>query len=296
MSNPIVSIIIPTYKRPQYLEETLVSIMEQTYQDFEVLVIDDGTPNYENEAVCARFDKVKYFKIKNSGGPAMPRNVGILKATGKYIALVDDDDIWLPKKLEIQVAILDENPNFGLVHSCCEVIDENGNLKNSIIGRPGSPAVKHGNVSMRMMGNWTIMMSTPLVRKEIIEKVGLFNEKMPPAGEDVEYWVRCSFFTDFYYIDEPLVHYRIHTNNISTGAKGYMDISLYLKNNLVEFKKRKIINSDEYGILLNTLCGMQIKMLKKNYCKSLTNLFKLKPFWMFRWASAKLFLFILIKR
>lgn len=295
-NQPIVSVIIPTYKRTDYLKLTLQSIQNQTFKDFEIIVVDDGTPNEENFFLCQTFEKVKYIKIENSRGPAKPRNVGIREAKGKYIAFVDDDDLWLPSKLEKQVAVLDNNPDFGLVHCCCQIIDENGIDKKEIIGRPGSPDVKHGDVSMRMMGNWTIMMPTPLVRKSIIEKVGFFNEEIPPAFEDIEYWTRCSFFTSFNYIDEPLVHYRVHTNNISTDAKGHEDLSLYFKKDLLTFKSKDIITVYQYNFLLNNLCRMQLKMIKKYSFKSMLNLFSLNPFWMFRWNNLKLLLFILLKR
>ena len=160
MQNPLVSIIIPTYKRTDYLKLTIRSILDQTFQDFEIIVVDDGTPTDENRLLCEQFQKIVYIKIENSKGPAKPRNVGIKQAKGKYIAFVDDDDIWLPEKLQKQVNVLDNNPDFGLVHSCCQVINGQGIVKNEIVGRPGNPQVKHGDVSMRMIGNWTVMMPT----------------------------------------------------------------------------------------------------------------------------------------
>jgi glycosyltransferase involved in cell wall biosynthesis len=160
MQKPLVSVIIPTYNRANYLKLTIGSIMNQSFLDFESNVVDDGSPNDEAQLVCKNFEKVAYYKMKNSGGPAKPRNFGIQKAKGKYIAFVDDDDIWLPTKLEKQVAILEQNQDFGLVHGCCEIIDEKGVLQNRIIGRPGTPEVKHGDVKLRMMGNWTVMMPT----------------------------------------------------------------------------------------------------------------------------------------
>lgn len=293
---PSVSIIIPTFNRAKYLNLTLQSIAQQTYQDFEVIVVDDGTPNDENESICSKFDKVRYFKIKNSGGPATPRNVGIQKALGKYLAFVDDDDLWLPQKLDIQVKILDTNPDFGLVHSCCQVINEHGILQNKIIGRPGSIDVKHGDVRMRMIGNWTIMMPTPLVRKDVIKNTGFFNEIIPPALEDVEYWTRCSFITKFYYIDEPLVQYRLHSDNISSENKKYADLPVYLKNVLINFFSEKRINKDQYRMLIKSLCAMQIKMIKKYSYKSIYNLFILNPFWICQHKNLKLLIFMLIKR
>ena len=296
MSYPLVSIIIPTYDRTDFLKLTIESVINQTYENIEIIVIDDGTPHDGNLLLCQTFEKVKYIKIENSGGPAKPRNVGINLAKGKYAAFIDDDDLWLPHKIETQVNILEQNPEFGLVHSCCQVINENGVIQAQIAGRPGSIDVKHGDVSMRMMGNWTLMTPSVLLNKTIVDKVGLFNEEMPSAGEDAEYWIRCSFFTEFYYVDEPLVQYRIHNNNISAEAKGYADLSLFLKKVLTKFNSEKIINNIQYNILLNNLCAMQIKMVKKFSYKSVLNLFVLNPFWMFKWGNLKLLTFILIKR
>jgi glycosyltransferase involved in cell wall biosynthesis len=201
MSIPIVSIIIPTYNRTKYLALTLESISLQTCQDFEIIVIDDGSSDDEAKLLCKRYEKVKYIKISNSGGPAKPRNIGIQNSKGRYLAFVDDDDLWMPNKLEKQIEILDNNPDFGLVHSCCEVIDENGVSKDKIVGRPGTLGLKHGDVSLRMIGNWTVMMPTSFVRKEVVSKVGFFNEEIIPALEDVEYWSRCCFLTNFFFID-----------------------------------------------------------------------------------------------
>jgi glycosyltransferase involved in cell wall biosynthesis len=293
MSHPLVSVIIPTYKRTHYLKLTLESIQNQTFQDFEVLVVDDGTPGDENQELSKLFDKVRYIKIENSGGPAKPRNIGIKEARGKYLAFVDDDDLWLPAKLETQVAVLERNSDFGLVHSCCDVIDENEMPLNEIIGRPGSPDVKHGDVSMKMMGNWTVMMPTSIVRKEIIEKIGFFNEQMPSAGEDTEFWTRCSFVTNFYYIDQPLVQYRIHSNNISSDNLKYLQLPLYLKKVLQEQLHLRRITKKQYYFLLNSLCKMQIKTVKTSFSKTFENLFLLDFLWLFKTNNCKMLIYIL---
>ncbi|WP_310556211.1 glycosyltransferase family A protein [Flavobacterium sp.] len=289
----VISIIIPTYKRTDYLKLTLQSVLNQTFQSFEIIVVDDGSPTDENEKICSQYAKIKYIKIKNSGGPAKPRNIGIKAAKGKYIAFVDDDDIWLPTKLEKQVAILEQNPDFGLVHSCCELIDEKGITKNEIIGRPGTPDVKHGDVSMRMMGNWTVMMPTPLVRKEVLDKVGFFNEEMPPAGEDVEYWTRTSFYTKFYYLVEPLVQYRVHSNNISNEKAKYLQLPLYLKFVLKQQLELKRIDKKQFQLLFNNLCKMQIRTIKTSFFKTIKYLFILDFFWIFKFNNIKMMIYIL---
>lgn len=293
MSYPLVSVIIPTYKRTDYLKLTLESIQNQFFQDFEIIVVDDGTPGDENQKLCATFDKVQYIKIPNSGGPATPRNEGIKLSKGKYLAFVDDDDIWLPNKLEVQVNILENNPDFGLVHGCCEVIDEKGVLQNRIIGRPGTPDVKHGDVSLRMMGNWTVMMPTPLVRKEVIQENGFFSETIPAGLEDVEYWTRCGFETKFYYFDKPLVEYRVHSDNLSADKTKYIELQLYLKQILNEKYLLGRINKKDFNKLLNYLCHAQIKMVKGNLFVVLRNLFLLDRFWIFGVNNCKMLVYIL---
>lgn len=293
MQNPLVSIIIPTYNRVFFLRKTLQSINNQTYQNYEVFVIDDGSTNNEAEEVCKLFPKVYYFKIENSGGPAKPRNTGIQKATGKYLAFVDDDDIWLPNKLAIQTAILEQNLDFGLTHGCCEIINEEGVLQNRIIGRPGTPEVKHGDVKMRMIGNWTVMTPTSFVRKEIVDRVGFFNEDMPSAGEDTEFWVRCSFETKFYYINEPLVHYRVHSNNISANKRKYLLLPLYLKSVLNFNLSRNTVSKTQYLLLQDNLCKMQIKKAKYGFFITIKNLFLLDFCWILKKNNFKMLVYIL---
>jgi glycosyltransferase involved in cell wall biosynthesis len=293
MSHPLVSVIVPTYKRTDFLKLTLQSILNQTFQDFEVLVIDDGTPNEENFLLCQTMNKVRYIKIKNSGGPAKPRNIGITEAKGKYLAFVDDDDLWLYNKLEKQVAVLEDNPDFGLVHCCCRIIDKYGIKKDEIIGRPGRLDVKHGDVAMRMMGNWTIMMPTPLVRKKIIEIGGYFNENISGTFADVEFWTKLSFYTKFYYIDEPLVNYRAHDQNMSNNKYADIQLPICLKEILKGQLFSKRITNKQYLFLLNNLCKMQIKMMQISFFKPFKNLFLLDYLWVFKRNNCKLIIYIL---
>ena len=292
MKHPLVSVIIPTYNRTDYLKITLNSVLSQTYKNIEIIVVDDGSEGDANKTLCDSFSNVIYIKIKNSGGPARPRNTGIKAAKGELIGFTDDDDIWLPQKLEKQVSTLVDHLDYGLVHGPCIVIDEHGNKSNEIIGRPGSLLVKHGDVRLRMMGNWTLMMPTPLVRSEVIKKVGFFNEKIPSALEDVEFWVRCSFSTSFYYLDEPMVHYRKHGSNISTNRKKYIDLPLFLFDVLKE--RTAIVTIKEFRIMRSNLCAMQAKMVKYHFIKTLSYLFKINSFWFLNFNHTKTLVKMLI--
>ncbi len=284
---PTVSVIIPTYNRPKYLKLTLQSILDQTYKDIEIIVVDDGSPNDAAEMVCKPLEKVSYYKIENSGGPAKPRNFGISKARGKYIAFTDDDDIWMPDKLEQQVDILDSDSDYGLVHGYCEVINEDGELTGEVVGKPGSPDVKHGDVKLGMIGNWTLMTATPLLRKIIVDEVGAFNEQMPPAGEDVEYWTRCSMITKFYYLDKALVRYRKHSGNISSLDKHYINVPVYLKTVVNNYYDQNTISKEDRKQMIINLSLSQAKYVKKNLLKTLYNLCIINPFWMLNFRVVK---------
>ena len=106
MKNSFISVIVPTYNRADLISETIESILNQTYKYFELIIVDDGSTDNTEEVIRKFKDsRIKYIKTDNWGGPARPRNTGIKKTKGEYIAFCDDDDIWLPKKLEKQIRV-----------------------------------------------------------------------------------------------------------------------------------------------------------------------------------------------
>ena len=285
-----VSVIIPTYNRVEFLKLTLESVINQTYKLIEIIVVDDGSTNTETADLCSNYKNIKYIKIENSGGPAQPRNIGIANATGMFLAFLDDDDIWLPNKIEEQVQVLEQHLDYGLVHCHCNVIDENGKLTNKVVGKPGNVDVKHGDVKLKMIGNWTLMMPTPLLRKSVLDNVGFFNTNIPAALEDVEFWTRCSFYTKFYYIDKPLANYRVHSSNISASNINYADLPIYLKGVLKTQLLDKIITKNEYKKLLQNLCFSQAKNVKAYPLITFLNLYKINPLWMVNFRILKVIL------
>ncbi len=293
MSKPLVSVIISTYKRTNFLKIAIESVINQTFQDFEIIVVDDGTPNEDNLLLCNRYNKVKYIKIDNSGSPTKPRNIGIRESVGEFITFLDDDDIWEPNKIEILFNILNENPKFGLAHHYCSLIDENGLTLKGFVGRPGKIEDKHGDISMKMIGNYTVS-DYPLCRSEIIKRIGFFNENMKAAGEDVEYWNRASFFTKFYYVDLPLTRYRVHSaNNSVINLRYYLKLNIFNKKFLHDFMIKGIITESSYKKLIQSLIRNQIKMCKQGLIVNFYYLFKLNKFWFLSFYNIKLMVFVL---
>jgi glycosyltransferase involved in cell wall biosynthesis len=280
-SSPLITVIVTTYNRPEYLKLTLESVVKQTYKNIEIIVVDDGSIGEKNQIVCKQFKNINYIKNINSKTPAVGRNIGVKESKGVYIAFLDDDDIWIPNKIEIQQQILENNPDFGLVHSPCQIIDSDGKLNSEIIGESFEWRNKHGDISLTMLGNFGLMMPTPLIRKSVIEKVGLFNEKMKPAGEDTEFWCRCSFETKFFYYPKSLAYYRIHSRNISQNKKNYANLPLILSKIALKQKLVNRIDSKQYKLLLKNCIRAQLKFKKKYFFKTLMNLFQIDCFWIF---------------
>lgn len=214
MANPTVSIVIPAYNAAIYLHKTIESILQQSFQDFEVLVVNDGSTDETAKCVLGFTDcRVKLINQENQGC-ATARNTGILSAEGKYIAFLDSDDLWEQTKLEKQVQYLDKNINFGLVYTWVDFSDQEANPTGKV-----RKVFAEGNVFHDMLtGNVISCGSVPLVRRECFDAVGLFDTDLWTA-EDKDLWLRISTRYPFGLIKEPLVYYRQHPN--SKSSKGF---------------------------------------------------------------------------
>ncbi|WP_427161674.1 glycosyltransferase family 2 protein [Aliinostoc sp. HNIBRCY26] len=211
---PKVSVIIPAYNAMAFLPTTLESVLKQTFNDYEVIVINDGS----SDGIIDWFTQVTDIRVKlisqENQGPAAARNHGINQAQGEYLAFLDADDIWAENKLEKQVNILDENPTVGLVYSWVGSIDSQGNIgnkvrKNNAEGRVWETIIEHNIIECG---------SNPMVRRICFEKVGVFDHRLAYA-QDWEMWVRVASRYQFQVINETLVYYRSHPNNRSKNWK-----------------------------------------------------------------------------
>lgn len=174
-TEPIVSIITPCYNSQDYIEETIQSVLDQTYQHWELIICDDcSTDNSAKiiQSYVATDSRIKYLKTsKSSGSPTLPRNVAIKFAVGKYIAFLDSDDLWYPHKLDRQVEILESNKNAAIVFSFYEKINESGQRRGRIIKSPDTINYKqllYGNV----IGCLTGMYDTTKVGKILLRQTG----------------------------------------------------------------------------------------------------------------------------
>jgi glycosyltransferase involved in cell wall biosynthesis len=205
-----VSIIIPAYNSEKYIAETLRSVLAQTYKNYEIIVVDDGSSDGTLSIAKSFEPKVKVL-VKANGGPASARNLAIKNSKGDYIAFLDSDDLWVEGKLEEQVAFLDENPEVGLVYGEALMFTETQGEKRigDKIGYTSDPSFR-----LLLFGDY-IPNSTVVIRRICLEKVGLLNESRELIGvEDYEYWMRIAKHFPMAGISRPLAYYRIREGSL----------------------------------------------------------------------------------
>ena len=210
---PKVSVIIPTHNRPVYLRSAITSVLNQTYKDFEIIVVDDASED-DTEQVVAAFGepRIRYFRHETGKGDGGARNTGIAHARGDYIGFLDDDDQWLPEKLALQIAVLENSQARvgGVYTGHFDISGSDGRITNV------SYPIRRGDLSQYALIESCIITSCVLLRKECFEKVGLFDESIPYCN-DRDMWIRIAQSFQFEYIKQPLVKYRVHDNKLSTN-------------------------------------------------------------------------------
>ena len=212
-----VSVIIPAYNAMTYLPETMESVLKQTFTDFEVLLIDDGSSDGIISWAAQIIDpRVKLISQKNQG-VSEARNTGIAHAQGEYIAFLDADDLWEPTKLEKQVQYLEDNPALGLVHTWVVLASEQGKATDKVC-----ISNAEGDVWKQIAEQCLLTCgSTPMIRSCCFETVGVFDRKLR-SGEDWDMWIRIASRYPFAVVKEPLVRYRQHSNNASSNCQAIL--------------------------------------------------------------------------
>ena len=214
---PKVSVIIPTYNRAHILGRAIKSVINQTYQDFEIIVIDDGSTD-NTEEVIKSFDDERIIShlCEKNRGVAAARNIGIKLSKAKYIAFQDSDDVWHPNKLKKIMKVLNDFGNIDFIFSCGRIIRD-----REIVGYTGNnswinKSSKKELISKLFMADF-IPTQGSVVKKDKIIKVGGFDESFPSAS-DYELWLRLTPICNFHFIGEPLfdIHFSDEciTNNV----------------------------------------------------------------------------------
>lgn len=211
---PKISVIIPIYNGERTIRETIQSVLDQTFTDLEIIAIDDGSTDRTVEVVRSIKDhRVKIFSYPN-GGQAASRNRGMERASGAYFAFIDADDLWTPDKLEMQLKALEENPKAGVAYSWVDYIDGS----NRYVRSGGRLNVNGNAYGHLLLTDFLENGSNPLVRREAIEKVGNFEETLPPS-EDWDLWLRLAADYDYVCVPHAQIKYRISSTSQSSNVE-----------------------------------------------------------------------------
>ena len=257
--NPLISVIVTTYNRKDKLKEAIKSILEQTYNNLEILVIDNYS-NYDIHGLIQEFNdtRITLIQNENKGNYVINRNLGIKKSNGDFIAFCDDDDYWLKHKLTEQMQIFKDskdNKNLGLVYSKCFMLGSKGIYR---VG-PRVP-LYNGYVFYRMLLIPSVPILTAVIKKQVFNEIGFFNEDPSIlCQEDNDFWIRLSKHFSVKSIAKPTAVYREHNENLSNSNKITLKARLYLHQNMI---KNKLISRFEW--LFFVLPGLFVILFLKS--------------------------------
>lgn len=242
----LVSVILPTYNCGHFLPDSLGSVLSQTYNFYEIIVIDDGSTDDTKEVLNPFMQKIKYIHLEQNRGLPTARNIGIQAAQGKYIAFLDADDLWLPEKLQTDMEYFDKHPDVGMVYSKHTNIDENGVVLDEGIKK----RLPSGNIFIRLFSEQNfIVPSSVVVRKDVFATTGLFDEQLFNC-QDWDMWLRIAFYFKVAGINKPLVKYRHNPRSLSKN-----------RNNVLKYQK--LVIDKTYNAFKDKMCRISEKLYKK---------------------------------
>ena len=274
------SVIIPTYNRLDLLEKAIKSVSNQTYNNYEIIVVNDNPGEEHNvNALISKYEKTKVYHHSYSKGGNAARNTGILNSSGDFIAFLDDDDVWLPEKLSAHLKQHQEKPNAGLVYSDCLYVYNNKLLPDTLYSAPVPVNVTEQMGRAKFCPATSSIVS---IKKECVEQCGMFDESLV-SFQDWDYWFRIAHNYIFMHIPTVLVHYTQHlgdrtSQNEDKRRKGLNQICDKWKKeiNVTQFKKNSIISIYYKNSRNALLSGAKLTAVKESFKLLNTEIFGIK--------------------
>lgn len=270
----MVSVVIPTHNRADLLPRAIKSVQEQTYKDLEIVVVSDGSTDNTKEvveALAAEDSRIRFVEYHPGRGGNIARNTGIEEAKGEYVAFLDDDDEFFPTKLEKQVAIMESDPEIGLVYTGVKILYINEKVTYA------SKARNCGDLSREiLLDNYIGTTSTVMLRKSVIAKSGMFDVQLK-ALQDFDLWIRVCQHCKVGVVPEELINYYNYTNSnqVSASTQKYIDAFAYINNKYAayfeEMSPEKLAEKkrNEYSLLINKAMRNGNGKLARQYAKEL---------------------------
>jgi glycosyltransferase involved in cell wall biosynthesis len=231
MSNhPLVSVIITTYNSEKFIPQTLQSVLNQTYNNLEIIVVDDQSSDRTQELVRSFIlddDRIKLITVNHAGRPSVTRNTGVDNSTGSFIAFLDGDDIWTADKIERQIKYLLNDPECALVYSMSITFGDVNFFSPHFEVLPLLANAAKTKFDLIKKGN-SITCSSVLCRRDAFYNAGKFDEDPELKVEDYDLWIRIGDFGTYGFIPRVHVYYRIHSAQFSSGWETKIKRILYL--------------------------------------------------------------------
>ncbi len=276
-----VSIVIPTLNRAHLVTRAIKSVLNQTYQFFEIIVVDDGSMD-ETEKVVQRIGnkRIKYIKHQKTMGPGAARNTGIDVSYGDYIAFLDSDDEWLPTKLEKQINLFKKSTfNTGLIYCGVAHIDQiNRNVKEKWI-----PKYRGYLFEKSLSSNFIVSgSSTVIVQRKALEKAGKFDECLPSC-EDWDLWIRIAKSYYFDFVPEILVNCFAHSARISSNYDRVVSgLKFFSGKYKIEIdRQRNNVKARHFFYLGNHFCYYGAEILARKYLSRAFRIYPVNPLYFF---------------
>jgi glycosyltransferase involved in cell wall biosynthesis len=268
MQLPLVSVIIPVYNAERYIEQTIRSVLNQTLQDFEIIVLNDGSKDSSGEIIqqLQKEDKRIIYIPKPNSGVSDTRNLGISMAGGKYLAFLDADDLWKPNNLEKKIGILQET-NKQWVFSSMDFIDDNNNLLSRSVDKLSAENILDKLLLWELSEVVPGVCSNIVTRREMFDNFVKFDIHLSsPADRDI--CIQLAAKADPAIIDEKLWQYRLHPQNMTSTNRKVADEVIYFiakveKSDLFSSKKIKKRSMSNLYLMLSGICFGFLRQKKK---------------------------------
>ena len=242
---PTVSVIIHTYNNEKFIAETVASVLNQTYKDYEIIVVDDGSVDGTRDVLMPYMQKIRYH-YKENGGIASAKNAGIGLSQAEFVAFLDHDDLWVPDKLQLQMEHFNENPQIGLVYAKYTSFRDGKELRTK-------PEKGYsGWIFKELLAKSFIQTSTVVVKRECLDAAGPYDETFS-LGDEYDMFLRIARKFQCGFVDKGLTRYRVHDTNASNND------FLFDNENLGVYKK--IYNN------FTDLDGVEKKILRKRIAR-----------------------------
>ena len=240
----IVSVVLPTFNRLKFLQPAIESVYAQTYADWELMIADDGSDLETRQYLqsVASDPRVTVVWLSHSGKPSVVRNAALLGATGKYVAFLDSDDLWAPRKLERQIETLRTRVSCHWSYTAFLQVDGSGNPLPEEAQRPWVPY--EGDIFEQVVtGRASLRTPSVLATRQLLAQAGGFDEGLL-SGEDYDLWLRLALYSEVAVVDEPLVYVRRHPDSHTSDWQSAFigrDSSLNRRQQLVDAGRRSLL-------------------------------------------------------